>query len=181
MNHISDNVMKIIFSFLPLRDHVNLGNTCKWAHKVSTHPYSFAHDYGHSLLPHHIKYLGRHSARVKFIYINNDITDKELVHLKSLVNLQTLDLYYCERITDEGLVPLKSLVNLQRLCLWRCERITDKGFGHLKSLVNLQDPELSKCSHITDDKISVYFASLLNIQKLDLSGRYCTNCAICCF
>ena len=141
---VSDDCWKIIFTFLPLKDHVNLGNTCKWLNKVSTHPYSFAADYKHKLLPHHIKYLSRCYARVKNINVDVRITDKGLVHLKSLVNLQSLGLGNCKRITDRGLVHLKSLVNLQILNLTWCN-ITSEGLIHLQSLVNLRTLLLFFC------------------------------------
>ncbi len=150
MEQISDNVMKIIFSFLDLKDHANLGNTCKWAHKVSTHPYSFACNYKYKLSQHHIKYLSKHSARVKCIQFSCSIANPDLVHLKSLVNLRSLDLNDCISITNTGLKHLKSLVNLQILDLGGCDRITDEGLVYLKSLVNLQSLDLYCCIHITD-------------------------------
>jgi hypothetical protein len=58
------------------------------------------------------------------------ITDKGLVHIKGLVNLEYLNLYGTE-ITDAGLANLEGLKKLKSLYLWQT-KVTDAGIEKLK-------------------------------------------------
>jgi len=65
---------------------------------------------------------------------NRDITDKGLMHLKGLTNLETLDLTEAS-LTDAGLAYLKDMKNLDDLRIGG--DFTEKGLQHLKELKSL--------------------------------------------
>ena len=74
---------------------------------------------------------------VTTVYLyDTQVTDSELVHLKGLMSLQTLDLRGTQ-VTDTGLAHLKGLTSLQTLFL-SGTRVTDAGLVHLKDLTSLQ-------------------------------------------
>ena len=60
------------------------------------------------------------------------VTDADLKQLKSLANLQSLNLIGTQ-ISDAGLEHLKGLANLQSLLL-QASQVTDTGLGYLKVL-----------------------------------------------
>ncbi len=91
------------------------------------------------------------------------LSDAELVHLRGLANLQTLDLRRTN-ITDAGLVHLEELTTLQTLDLRRT-KITDMGMVHLKGLTNLWKLDLPL--QLTDAGV-VYLKGLTKLQWLNL-------------
>jgi hypothetical protein len=58
------------------------------------------------------------------------VTDKGLVHLKGMVNLEYLNLYGTG-VTDAGLAQLAGLKKLKSLYLWQT-KVTDAGVAKLK-------------------------------------------------
>ncbi len=80
----------------------------------------------------HLKCL----PRLYTINLNNtQVTDAGLMHLKGLTNLKSLDLNNTQ-ITDTGLVHLKGLIGLHGLHLDNTQ-VTDTGLEHLKGLTRL--------------------------------------------
>jgi hypothetical protein len=63
---------------------------------------------------------------------NNRLTDKGLVHLKNLHELETLDLRRNGAITDAGLVHLQNLKNLKNVYLMRTS-VTLAGVNKLQA------------------------------------------------
>ncbi len=189
---ISDNCWGIIFSFLDIFDHIQLGRTSKWLSNVGNKPWSWYKNLRVTVNRiTYLEWLLKYNVRVEMMNLKNEVgmpylkhfkylhtlklgprfADKELKYLSSLTQLQKLDLNWCKKITDEGLVHIKDLVNLRKLNLWSCEKLTDKGLIHIKGLINLQELDLSWCSNI--NKGFVYLKDFVKLQKLDLS-----NCRI---
>jgi Leucine-rich repeat (LRR) protein len=79
---------------------------------------------------------------------SSTVTDAGLAHLRSLTNLQVLDLGDCPKISDKGLVHLKGLTRLRDLLLPGTQ-VSDAGLAHLKRLRNLQTLILHD-THVTD-------------------------------
>ena len=75
-------------------------------------------------------YLAALKTPAALHFPNWRVTDKGMVHLKNLTNLQRLNLNGT-KITDEGLIHLKKLANLQTLFLSRTN-ITDAGVADLQ-------------------------------------------------
>ncbi len=73
---------------------------------------------------------------INIVLKDSAVTDDELMLLKKLPHVQSLDLSHTQ-ITDAGLVHLKDLVNLQHLDLTGT-KVTDAGMAHLQGLHNLE-------------------------------------------
>ena len=74
-----------------------------------------------------LRYLGLRGS--------DDVTDKGLMHLKGLTNLETLHMYQAS-LTDEGLACLKDMKNLNDLSIGG--NFTEHGLKHLKELKSLE-------------------------------------------
>ena len=78
---------------------------------------------------------------------------------KSCKKLKELDLGHCHGITDEGICALKSLKNLQSLNMSHTN-LTDEGviglfFENFNFKVSLKELRLDHCPNITDDAVEV--------------------------
>ena len=82
-------------------------------------------------------------------------TDADLVHLKELTSLETLNLR-STKITDAGLVHLKPLSNLETLYLTGT-KINDAGLAHLKGLPGLR--------RLVVNNTQVTYAGVTELQK----------------
>jgi internalin A len=102
------------------------------------------------------------------------LTDRWLVDLRGLKNLQALDLGGSQ-ITDAGLKELAGLKNLQWLNLWGTQ-ITDAGLKELAGLKNLQWLNLTR-AQITDAGLKE-LAGLKNLQWLNLWGTQITDAGL---
>jgi internalin A len=102
------------------------------------------------------------------------VTDAGLKELAALKNLQTLDLG-CTSITDAGLKELAALKSLQQLSL-RTTDITDAGLKELAGLKNLQWLNLW-CTKITDAGLTE-LAALKNLRTLQLTGTKITDAGL---
>jgi Leucine rich repeat len=92
------------------------------------------------------------------------LTDADLVHLRALTGLRTLDLGSNE-ITDAGLTHLEGLIRLEALNL-SGTRITDAGLTHLEGLTRLEALDLTG-TRVTGAGL-VHLKGLANLQELDL-------------
>ncbi len=99
-----------------------------------------------------------------------NITDAGLVHLKGLNRLERLSLDYTD-ITDAGLVQLKGLDRLERLSLDHTD-ITDAGLLHLIGLNRLQRLSLAD-TNIGDGALE-HLKGLNHLRELCVSGTSLT-------
>ncbi|NNC06338.1 hypothetical protein HJC10_26240 [Corallococcus exiguus] len=74
---------------------------------------------------------------------DTDVTDRALMHLRPLVSLQWLALWWCRGITDAAVTGLLSLRGLEFLSLGRTG-ITDAGVLQLAALPALRTAKFSR-------------------------------------
>jgi hypothetical protein len=79
---------------------------------------------------------------------SSNVTDSGLSILQDCLNLQYLNLNYCEQISDAGLEYLTGLTNLTSLSFKTSNAITAQGLRALAGLVNLTSLDLERCSGI---------------------------------
>eukprot|EP00475_Leptophrys_vorax_P033633 TRINITY_DN5314_c0_g1_i2.p1 TRINITY_DN5314_c0_g1~~TRINITY_DN5314_c0_g1_i2.p1 ORF type:complete len:424 (+),score=94.44 TRINITY_DN5314_c0_g1_i2:267-1538(+) len=84
---------------------------------------------------------------------NCAITNVELeIIVDSLgMQLQDLDISYCETITSDGIKLLTHCPELLRLRLYSIPEFNDKCLEHLVKLLKLRSVDLSMCTKITDE------------------------------
>ncbi|MEE8452886.1 MAG: leucine-rich repeat domain-containing protein [Thermoguttaceae bacterium] len=99
------------------------------------------------------------------------VSDADLVHLKGLTSLTSLDLSDTQ-ITDAGMVNLKDLTNLIDLWLGST-KITDAGLVHLEGMGNLKSLYLSS-TKVTDAGL-VHLEGMGNLEVLYLSSTKVTD------
>ena len=92
----------------------------------------------------HRKYLPCRKRSLIFRFLSKNLGDETLRSLGSLgmQRMEELDLSGSCNLSDRGLVHLKSLYALTSLDLTNCYAITDTGIGHLQSLTNLTNLNL---------------------------------------
>lgn len=102
---------------------------------------------------------------------NENISDKDLVHLSHFPDLKMLDLYGA-KITDEGLGHLSKLVNLEQLDL-RDNQIKGPGLKHLSKMQYLKHLYLDN-TEIGDDDL-VHLKDLKSLTRLGLNSTKVTG------
>jgi Leucine-rich repeat (LRR) protein len=98
------------------------------------------------------------------------LTDQGLAGLKSLKQLESLDLTFCN-ISDAALVHVKELTYLKKLNLAELYSITDSGLEHLKTLTSLKELDLGGCIEITDSGVMHLSEIPLHTLNLDLCKK----------
>jgi Leucine-rich repeat (LRR) protein len=95
------------------------------------------------------------------------ITDEGLLHLKSVTQIQDLNLYYAEQITDQGMTAIKGWKNLKRLNV-RGTRISDGTLAIVGTLTGLESLDVAY-TQITDNGLDA-LVPLTQLRELSL-GR----------
>lgn len=110
---------------------------------------------------------------VRELYLSRtNITDRGLALMPRFVNLETLNLRFCDGITDAGIARLAELGNLRRLYLDGTE-ITDAGIAHLAELRELRYLSLSY-TQVTDAGIA-HLVGLKQLRSLALDHTRITD------
>jgi internalin A len=117
-----------------------------------------------------VDYLGS-VVRVGLFF---NCTDKELVHVGRLGQMDTLSLPGA-RISDTGLANLAGLQRLETLNLWG-NKITDAGLVHLKTLHKLRWLCLDQ-TDVTDSGLRE-LTGLTNLQTLSLEKTRVTDAGV---
>lgn len=102
------------------------------------------------------------------------VGDAGLEHLKGLTALQTLNLSFTQA-SDAGLAHLEGLTSLQSLAL-QGTQVTDAGLEHLKGLTSLQTLDLGK-TQVSDAGL-VYLKGLATLQTLALDDTIVTDAGL---
>jgi hypothetical protein len=102
---------------------------------------------------------------------DRSVTDKAIVHLQGLHQLQSLSLA-SSLVSDNGLTQLTGLEQLGALKLDNTE-VTDAGLPHLRRLSQLRVLSLA-LTNVTDAGL-VHLQGLSQLQTLDLSGTKVTD------
>jgi Leucine rich repeat len=105
---------------------------------------------------------------------NVTVSDAGLVNVKSLPQLQSLNLGHCH-ITDAGLEHLKGLTHLQGLALG-LTNVTDAGLEHLKGLTQLRYLGLQG-TRVADAGL-VNLKGLSQLQTLDMVNTDVTDAGL---
>src|SRR3989344_8085129 len=79
------------------------------------------------------------------------LSDNELVALPS--QLRSLGLGWMENLTDRGILYILNLTELETLVLNRCINLTDKGVSLLSKLEKLKNLDLRNCPMITTNPL----------------------------
>jgi len=94
---------------------------------------------------------------------NEQLSDTACMHLRTLPNLQKLNLLDCHLLTDTSLEYLSEINALTVLELSGCTKIGDAGMVHLSKLTCLKTLYLARCNKITAD---LGFNRLVKLTKL---------------
>jgi hypothetical protein len=117
---------------------------------------------------------------LRHICINADITDEAIAHIKTLVNLEDIELMSTQ-ITDIGLANLEPLSKLRQLSLG-CNRITDVGIKHLEGLKLLQELDYDHGNAPISEPISdagmASIGHLTNLKNLLLRHSVVTDAGL---
>lgn len=102
-----------------------------------------------------------------------DATDDVLNRLRSLRELKSLDLGFCQRLTDAGVTEIVRHRSLEFLNLGFCRQITAKGLAQLAKLTNLRTLNLSVTA-LTDGSLA-QLAALQKLNSLDIDNTQVTD------
>ena len=119
---------------------------------------------------HHLEAL----TRLRILNLTDTcMTDLELRYLKSLFNLEQLNLCFNNSITDVGVKHIAHLTELKCLDLLFTAVGYGDGFEHISGLLQLRELCLTDSS-ITDFAL-MCIAPLILLENLDLSGSLITD------
>ncbi|KAG7360712.1 leucine rich repeat LRR-containing protein [Nitzschia inconspicua] len=134
---------------------------------------SFGGDYGVSEPPT-LSYSRRRSSSVTSQMFSLDVrgsqqlTDKGLMQLSDLSNLEVAKFDGCFSIQGRGLMALAMSTRMHSLSLANCRRLMDEAVIHISHLISLETLSLDGCRCLTDRSM-VAIASLIHLKKLGLS------------
>jgi Leucine-rich repeat (LRR) protein len=100
------------------------------------------------------------------------VNDVELIDLASLPHLQRLDLSHT-RITDEGMLHLKSAVGIQELNLYYAELITDQGMSAIRNWKALKRLNL-RGTRVANGTMEIV-SQLAQLEALDIANTQVTD------
>lgn len=96
------------------------------------------------------------------------LTDKGLLQLSGLSNVQVAQLDNCYSIVGRGLLAFSNSFCLHTLSLANCRRLTDEAIINISHILSLQTLSLVGCRCITDRSLAA-IAGLTRLKKLDMS------------
>lgn len=95
------------------------------------------------------------------------LTGRGLLALCHSRQLHTLSLANCRRLMDEAVINISHLNSLRALSLDGCRCLTDRSLAAISELYRLEKLDLSQCDLITDDGLDE-LEHLQNLQELSL-------------
>lgn len=98
--------------------------------------------------------------------------NEELSFLRTMPQLESLDLGLCEDLTDQNLASLRYLTCLRRLTLDWCSLLTDDSTHSIASVRGLTFLGLSRCNGFTDMGLRFLFTNLRSLRVLE---AHCTH------
>ena len=111
---------------------------------------------------------------LRFLQINDPVTDSGLEHLKKLRKLEELKIFGAA-ITDGGLDRITHLQNLKKLDLSFCP-LTNECLSHVVQLDNLESLSVAN-TQITDEGMSV-IAKLPRLRELKIQNTTVSNAGL---
>lgn len=137
-------------------------------------------------------------TKLQELHLSNNIILQNSLQLNNLINLQILNMSYCEMnqrlsklyvlpklieldfacttIIDQDMQYVGKIIKLQKLELHKCRMITDNGIKYLSKLTNLEYLNLQGCS-ITGKGFK-HLSNLTRLKTLDLKGTQMSDCNI---
>lgn len=107
---------------------------------------------------------------------NLAVTDEFLINISNKCKkLKSLDISYCGAVTNKGIIAIATLTELEILKLKWLIQITDEA---IENLHNIKVLECWSCTNIRDRGIIKLIEMAPNLRTLDLSGCSITNDAI---
>lgn len=152
--------------------------------------------YGDSVTDAHLKRLGTFPSLQKLQVFRAPISDRGIKSIGSVTSLQELQIGSTSTVTDKGILHLARLTDLECLILLDCDltdvsmtaisemtelkalwihaaAITDDGFRHLNTLKNIEVLQIPN-SQIGDDSLAIV-AAMPKLRVLDVSGTRITD------
>ena len=129
-------------------------------------------------LDRNLAYIAGLTKLEEINFENSMIGDAGLAHLRNMKKLRKLDIFSnpsTGRITDKGIVHLKSLTALEEVRL-PSQCLTDTGIVHLAEMDSLRKVNVSS-RHLTD-KDMVQFTQMKSLDDLDLSCPNITDAGL---
>jgi hypothetical protein len=96
------------------------------------------------------------------------LSDRGLLQLTHLHNLEVCRLDNCHSVTGRGLLALARSHRLHTLSMANCRRLTDEAVLNISHLLSLENLSLDGCRCLTDRSLAA-ISNLYNLRKLDLS------------
>lgn len=97
------------------------------------------------------------------------LTDRGLLQLTDLCNLEVAKLDNCHALTGRGMLAFSRSRRLHTLSLANCRRLTDEAVVNISHLLSLQALSLDGCRCLTDRSLAA-LSDLYILRKLDLSS-----------
>lgn len=151
---ISTKSLKLVLPYLESLEHLN----------VSECTYSLGEDAGIESYP----------KRLKSLYLRNNakLSEASLKAIKTLKQLETLDLTGVENVTNDVLKKISKLRDLKTLTLPRCGRWNANGVSHLVPLENLSHltiPSTNVMPYISNSTLET-IGKIASLKHLSLSS-----------
>ncbi len=96
------------------------------------------------------------------------LTDKGILHLKHLNQVEIAKFDNCHSITGRGLLALSKSHQMHTLTMSNCRSLTDEAIINISHLKNLHTLSLDGCRCLSDISLRA-LGNLINLRKLDLS------------
>jgi Leucine Rich repeat len=105
-------------------------------------------------------------------FVSPNLTSIE-PHFCATVNTKVLDLRGCQSLTDRGLILLTNLYNLEEAYFDDCHSLSGRGLSALSKSQNLHLVSLRNCRRLTDDGIIHLSQSNRFLETFILEGCRC--------
>jgi hypothetical protein len=100
---------------------------------------------------------------------NTKINDEEMLQLRCLTDLKTLDMNVCTEVSDVGFAVLRDMKNLEIFTIWGCPKFTDASFEHLAGLTKMKTMNLGYSGNTITGGGIKWLKGMRNLRGLNLS------------
>jgi hypothetical protein len=106
-------------------------------------------DHCHSLTGQGLAILAE-SHRLHTLSLKHCRRLRDIVSIRHLASLESINLHGCRCLTDRALAALADIYTLRQLDCSQCDLLTDSGLEQLEALELLEDVSFSWCRGLTD-------------------------------
>jgi hypothetical protein len=100
---------------------------------------------------------------------NTKINDEEMLQLRCLTDLKTLNMNECAGVSDVGFAVLRDMKNLEDFTIWGCPKFTDASFEHLAGLTKMKTMNLGYSGNTITGGGIKWLKGMRNLRGLNLS------------